>query len=160
MNVAGIDVSSHAIDVVWVPEEGAEAPQWVRWPLTGAGAWERCRDIGRQFPGPAHTVWDETTAIGIEIAFGPSSGDVNRCVGAVLSRLPYDLLVEPWPPSKWRKAVGLSGNASKDDVFRYSCHAYLGDRLAIAAPKWPQDAHDAHLIALATRQALNQQEAA
>lgn len=157
MSVAGVDVSSRAVDVVWISEETFEAT-WRRFELDGSDAWERCREIGQVFPPPTSGLWDETLAIGVEVAFGPSSGAVNRCVGAVLVRLPRSLLVKPWAPSEWRKAVGLSGRAGKEDVFTFA-HERRSLVESYRVP-WPQDACDAYCIALATLRALERQEAA
>jgi len=72
------------------------------------------------------------------------------------------VLVQPWIPSAWRKAVGIAGNASKEDVQRhvlarrdYPLHAEDP-----SLPTWPQDACDAYCIALATRTAITIEEAA
>jgi hypothetical protein len=90
-----------------------------------------------------------------------------RLQGAVLAQIPARMLVKAWPPGSWRKAVGLPGNASKADVEHVSLWQLLNSppseqtsmyRLGIA--NWPQDAHDAHLIALATQHAITTEKAA
>jgi hypothetical protein len=68
-------------------------------------------------------------------------------------------------PSEWRKAVGLPGNAPKMDVAHISEWNLLNSPLTEAEfqaeiARWPQDAHDAHLIALATASLIDQREAA
>jgi hypothetical protein len=159
MLVAGIDVSSLAVDVVWLDVDDQKPPRWQRWKLEGPDAWERCRHLGTVFPGAAWSGWDDTLAIGIEVAFGPSSGDVNRCVGAVLSRLPIGLLVERWSTSQWRKAIGLFGSASKKQVFDYVLDTAFREGWRTDERNLVQDACDAYCIALATRQAIEQQAA-
>lgn len=160
MMVAGIDVSTFAIDVVWIDLDDLEAPHWCRYSMEGRDAWERCRDVGREFPGASSEVWDETTAIGMEVAFGPSSGDVNRCVGAVLSRLPQGILIERWSSSQWKKAVGLAGNAKKQQVMDHVLRIAFGVGWKTDQKILEQDACDAYCIALATRQAITTQQAA
>lgn len=142
MNVAGIDFSSHSIDVVLIDIDGHRPPLWHRYPLAGPDAFDRARRVPEEMPGPRSCYWDDTLAIGIEEPAGKfKPGGGYRVQGAVLACLPPRLLVVPWMPSQWRKAVGLPGNASKADVAAFAC--VFGD-------DWPQDACDAYCIAAAT----------
>lgn len=164
--IAGIDYSTHAIDVVLIDEDDGRPPAWLRHPLEGADAWERTRNIRNlpTLPGA-----DDVLAVGIEDPAGNHGTNyLYRVQGAILARIPRTMLVQPWRPSQWRKAVGLPGNASKNDVAVHSQWQLLNSppaegrsewRLHIGMD-WPQDAHDAHCIALATRQALIREEAA
>jgi hypothetical protein len=153
MNVCGIDVSTYHLDFVFLHDDGS--PEWQRISLTGDDAWERCRSV--RVP----SAWFEgTEAVGMEVAHGPSSGQINRVVGAVLSRLPRELLVEQWPVNVWKKAVGLKGSASKADVMEWVVRrgfdvGWKTDQLTLV-----QDACDAYCIALATKQALDKDMAA
>ena len=161
MNVAGIDFSSHAIDVVLVDVDGRKPPRWHRYPLTGADAFDRTRSVGNSMPGRSSAYWDNVLAVGIEHPAGKfGTGPLMRLQGAVLAQIPARMLVKAWPPGSWRKAVGLSGNASKHAVANESCVRMLDGGIAVELPDWPQDAHDAHLIALATQHAITTQEAA
>ena len=100
--------------------------------------------------------WDDILAVGIEHPAGKFGvGPLLRIQGAILARIPARMLVQPWPPSKWRKANGLAGNASKDMVAYFA----VNDGTAIEFRDWPQDACDAYCIALATRQAINKEAA-
>jgi hypothetical protein len=156
MNVAGIDLSTFHIDIVKIPVDGTSA-DWHRFTLNGADAFDRTRSVADYMPGRAHSFWDDTIAIGIEHPAGRHGvGAILRIQGAVLSCLPVDTLVQPLPPSRWRRLNGLTGNATKEQVRQHS-YTLLG---AAASLSWPQDAHDAHLIAIATRQLLEQQQAA
>ena len=158
MGVAGIDYSSHAVDIVTVPLDHG-APIWHRFPLTGMDAFDRARSVADSVPGRSSVLWDDITAVGIEHPAGRFGvGPLLRIQGAILSRIPARMLVEPFPPAKWRKAVGLPGNCSKEDVAFRSQERKNGDPRDI--PEWPQDAHDAHLIALATRAAITTEAAA
>lgn len=146
MNVCGIDVSTYHLDFVFLHDTGQT--EWQRITLVGNDAWDRCRSV--RVPSD----WfEDTEAAGMEVAFGPSSGQINRVVGAVLSRLPTGLLVEQWPVNVWKKAVGMSGSASKERVRLFVHDSIRSD------PYWPQDACDAYCIALATKQALERQAA-
>lgn len=192
MRVAGIDYSSHAVDIVTVPlDEGqpfwhtfpptivtaplsAGQPIWHRFPLTGRDAFDRARSVADSVPGRHSVLWDDITAVGIEHPAGKfGTGALLRIQGAILCRLPARMLVEPFPPAKWRKAVGLPGNASKQAVSdfvafqatpKWTQALWLGDRLEGASNStgflWTQDARDAYCIALATRAAITTEKAA
>ena len=156
MNVAGIDFSSHAIDVVLVDVDGRQPPRWHRYPLTGADAFDRTRSVANSMPERSSAYWDNVLAVGIEHPAGKfGTGPLMRLQGAVLAQIPARMLVKAWPPGAWRKAVGLPGNATKGVVAWASIDLKTG-----AESDWPQDAHDAHLIALATQHAITAQEAA
>lgn len=162
MNVAGIDYSTKAVDIVVIPEHGP--PAWHRFPLTGNDAFDRTRSVADAMPGRHSVFWDDVLAVGIEHPGGKfGTRELLRVQGAILSCVPARMLVEPWPPAKWRKAVGLAGNASKVDVRDWSLLHGLENHTVgnpTASKGWPQDAHDAHLIALATRQAITTTQAA
>ena len=151
MNVAGIDLSTHAVDVVLVPLDGNEPPEWRRYPLDGPSSFDRARTVRDAMPPRTGGLWDNVLAVGIEDPRGHSAGHAYRIQGAILSCLPASVLVQPWIPSAWRKAVGLKGNASKEDVVSWAL-GYGDD--------WPQDAYDAFAIAVATRDAITVGEAA
>lgn len=159
--VAGIDFSTHAIDVVLIDENDEQAPRWFRYEIrhNGDTAFDRTRAVA----GWIHKgIWDDVLAVGIEDPRGQNAGALYRVQGAILMRLPSDVLVQPWIPSQWRKAVGLPGNCSKDAVQDFaSLHAGAftsPQKLFDKSP--PQDMYDAYCIALATRQALTRKEAA
>lgn len=149
--IAGIDFSTHAVDVVLLDEDTDRA-EWHRFELAGADAFERARNVRAAMPGSSF--WDDVLAVGIEQPRG-NHGVVHmaRIQGAVLTCLPRSLLVQPLNPSSWRKQVGLPGNASKDDVAR---RAQAGLYLSGHDEVWPQDALDAWCIALATRSLIQQ----
>jgi len=158
VNVAGCDFSSHAIDVVLVDLDGRQPPRWHRYPLVGQDAFDRARSVADAMPGRSSVYWDNVLAVGIEHPAGRHGvGTLLRIQGAVLAQIPARMLVTPWTPSGWRKAVGLPGNATKNQVFGLSAKLELMESTRAV---WTQDAHDAHLIALATRQAITTQEAA
>ena len=143
MRVAGIDTSSFHIDAAFIDLDTMELDLWMRWDLHGQDAWERCRSIATAVPGPTAEIWDDVLAVGVEVAHGMSSGIINRCVGAVLTRLPLETLVEPWNAPSWKKAAGLPGNASKAQIASYAVER-IGYELGA------QDAYDAWGLAMAT----------
>lgn len=149
MFVAGIDLSTFAVDVVKVPLDQGP-PQWHRFPLTGSDAFERARSVRDAMPGSSSVFWDDVLAVGIEEPAGRNPGVIFRVQGAVLARIPTHLLVEKLMPSQWRRLVGLPGNASKADVRSHATLNGVG-RLNDGTFVWPQDACDAWCIALATR---------
>lgn len=156
MNVAGIDYSSHFVDVVLVDVDGRQPPRWHRYPLTGQDAFDRARSVADSMPGRSSVFWDNVLAVGVEHPAGKfGTGPLLRIQGAVLGQIPARMLVKAWPPGSWRKAVGLRGNCAKDEIWEFSMGC-----LEPAFFDWPQDAHDAHLIALATQHAITTEKAA
>jgi hypothetical protein len=153
--VAGIDYSTHAIDVVLIDEDTLK-PEWLRYALDGQDAFERARDVDGEvsFGVESSWIWENCLAVGIEDPRGHGAGHLYRIQGAILAALPHDILVQPWVPSEWRKAVGLKGNASKDDVYRY-----VSAVLSRGSLTWPQDACDAYCIARATLGAIERSAA-
>jgi hypothetical protein len=149
---AGIDYSTRAVDIVLL-EEDSDRAKWHRFELDflpGTDAFDRARLVATVMP--RGVFWDEVVAVGIEDPRGYNAGALYRVQGAVLACLPAGLLVQPWVPSAWRRAVGLPGNASKEAVamhaWRRVCAAYGGIRNVGTGT---QDACDAYCIALATR---------
>jgi hypothetical protein len=154
--VAGIDVSSHAIDIVYLDENGETPPRWQHHPLTGPDAWERARGVRDTLPWRGGGHWSNVLAAGIERPFGPSSGVLNIVVGGVLASLPTRLLVAPWTPGQWKKQVGLKGNANKLEVAAFASV----ESGAFTLYDHGQDCLDAYCIALATLQTIERTAAA
>ncbi len=151
MKVAGIDFSTNAVDIVFVDLDDKWLLEWYRFTLVGQDAFDRTRMVGESMHGRSSVWWEDIYAVGIEHPAGKfGTGAMLRVQGAVLSMIPGELMVKPWPPGAWRKAVGLSGSASKQDVAAWS---YSNG----ANAQWPQDAHDAYAIAFATRLALRKE---
>lgn len=159
--IAGIDFSSFAVDVILL-DETSDAYTWHRFDLREhshpkADAFDRSRAVREAMP--ARGWWDDegVIAVGIEQPRGRFGvTPLFRVQGAVLACLPADLLVQPWNPASWRIAVGLAGNATKQDVM------LRGLELLPAMPGrvWPQDAYDALCMAHATRAAIHREAAA
>jgi hypothetical protein len=150
--VAGIDYSTHHVDVVFIDVDGADGPRWERRTLHGQDAFDRTRSVRTHMPARGSWTDAGVLAVGIEHPAGHHGvGALLRVQGAVLACLPPDMLVKPWPPSAWRKAVGLAGNATKRQVLEWAeqtTAAYLPE----------QDAVDAYAIAVATAAALHHDE--
>jgi hypothetical protein len=160
MHIAGIDVSTRAVDIIKLPLDGDNA-QWDHYDLVGPTALERvCWTF---YDIPKGTYWDNVALVAIERPYGPGRDilfHLHLVVGAVIAALPARLR-PPWimHPTEWRKACGLSGNASKADVLRFAADQVY-DLAAIPVrhwktERWPQDAYDAYCIAYAAR-ALNE----
>lgn len=162
MTVAGIDVSTRAIDLVLLDLDTDRA-EWARYELTGGDLVERVRSIkdwrvpwtlGATLGRDNAHVWDDVVAIGIERPAGKHGvAQVSMAFGAALICLPKETLVQPWQPAEWRKACGMKGNATKQDVAGWAWDA-RSDAAAISVADWPQDACDAYCIAYATRSVL------
>jgi hypothetical protein len=142
-SVLGIDVSSHAIDLVKL-DETTNAATWRRIQLEGATAFDRLRSLRM----PWRTFYDDVYLIAIETPktrFMPSAAAIFPVYGAVIAFIPSDLEVWPIHPTEWRKGIGLPGNASK---------AECGDRVhQLHRPShvWAQDALDAYAVAYTAR---------
>ncbi len=165
MRVAGCDYSSRFVDLVTVPYDGPGAPEWHRFSLMGADAFDRARSVAQAVPGPTSVLYDDLIAVGIEDPRGQNAGAMYRVQGAVLSRIPARMLVRPFIPSEWRKAVGLKGNASKEGVALWAIDSWCDDAAGIskAVPYCDgetQDTWDAYCIALATLRLLDREKAA
>lgn len=163
--VVGCDFDTRAIHLVYLDENGEEPPRYEYWALRGADAFTRTRDVRTVMHLCVGTL-DDVIAFGIEHPAGTHGSQVlMRVQGAILACLRSNLLVKDWPPGKWRKAVGLPGNASKAAVKAWVDSWVLvmetpgtgGLRLVKG---FPQDACDAYCIALATLQALEREAAA
>lgn len=160
MNVAGIDVSTRAIDIVKLPFDGARA-KWHRVPLSGSSSGiERGATAAEHIP--IGSWWDDVALVAIERPYGPG-GDtlfgLHLVVGAIAAKLPYRLQ-PPWflHPSEWRKACGISGRATKTEV-RDFVYAQFSPLAPLELHAYTQDACDAYCIAYAAR-TINEKGAA
>jgi hypothetical protein len=164
MRVGGYDISTHKIDCVLVDLDDLEPPVWISFPFKGADAWERTRTVAQVVNGRAF--WEEwgLYAAGIEVPFGFSSAKVSMIIGVLLTRLPPDILIERWPNNSWRKAVGLKGGGMPKKEMKTTSVAKSVELLAGSGithtEAWTVDAHEAHLIAVATRTALSSERRA
>lgn len=158
--IAGIDLSSFAVDIVFLQDDD-NYPCWVRAALPlGGDAFDRSRGVVHALwgafgskEGVRPPLFGDCAAIGIEEPRGFNPGPAYRVQGAVLQFIPREVLVHPLIPSQWRKAVGLKGNAKKPEIM-----VFVKDRLGKVAEGWPQDACDAWCLAEATRLALRSGE--
>lgn len=145
---AGIDFDTKAVHVVLLPDDGPA--RYLPFVMDGQGAFERTRAIRDVMPARGWWADEGVIACGIEEPMGRGSvvQKLNVVQGAILSCLPRYLLVNPMRPSVWRVAVGLPGNASKEDVagFTNNYKPWPPDR-----QDWPQDACDAYCMALAVQ---------
>ena len=158
--IAGIDLSTHAIDVVTVPLEGVGAPVWHRFPLEGPTSFDRARRVRDAMPARTSAFWDEVTEIGIEEPAGFTASHAMRIQGGVLACLPPALKVTKWMPSQWRKAAGLSGRASKAEVAEHAIVIAHANGAPWTLRDNGQDCLDAYCVALATRAAITIEAAA
>jgi hypothetical protein len=165
VTIGGFDISTKQIDCVLVDMDDLVPPAWHRFSLVGRDAWERVRSVPDIVDGRGAWADRGLYAAGVEMPFGPSSGSVALAVGALLTRLPQAILIERWPVNSWRKRLGLKGGGPTAEMKQQSLDAST----AILAeewsgygewPQWPVDAHEAHLIALATMRSIETGEEA
>lgn len=148
-HVLGIDVSSHAIDLIRL-DETSTAAEWTRLDLGDekVPAFERCRQV--QCVMPQASFYEDVYLIAIERPKTHSfisAAAQFPVFGAVLACLPY--AIETWDvsPGDWRKGIGLKGNAKKDE-----CARAVNDLGAPSDTSWPQDAFDAFAVAYYARE--------
>lgn len=145
--VLGIDVSSHAIDLVRIDENTGEAV-WDRCKLHGRTGFDRLRNVGRAMPRWASGWYDAVLLAAIETpktGFLKSAGTLFPVYGAVVACLPPTSTLEVWDvhPLHWRHGIDLPGNASKAQVAARVRELYPpADEW-----QWPQDACDAYAVA-------------
>jgi len=155
MNIAGIDYSTQAIDIVLVDVDDGAA-RWCHYDLPQVGdAFERTREVAQVLPARRSVFWDTTLAIGIEepMARGPRSVQLipklKAIQGAILSCIPRDKAVAPLDARDWRVKCGLKANASKDDVRHWAVAHIRAVPVQQPIRLWAQDAFDAYCIARA-----------
>lgn len=144
MKVAGVDLSTFAIDVVTIDlDDQLERFHW-RLDIQGDDAFDRTRNVRDVLP--PRSWWNDigVTAVAIEEPAGRNPGFLFRVQGAILACLPRTLLVEKFMPSEWRKGVGLPGNCTKDAV-----RAWVVTQ--VPTHGWTPDQHDAYCLARAVR---------
>lgn len=154
MSIAGIDFSTFAVDVVLLDEDSDQA-EWHRFILPPAGdAFDRARTVRSAMP--SRSWWEDKSviAVGIEDPRGFNAGVIYRIQGGILQCLLPDVLVQPWIPSAWRKAVGLKGNATKEAVQLRAIDLWRNVGEVAYCDGESQDTFDAFCIAHATRSVL------
>lgn len=154
--VAGIDLSSKGCDIVLL-DEGSDKAEWLHINFAGGDLLERIREI--RDSAPTRCWWSDDSnaiAVGIERPAGKHGvPQVSMALGALLQTFPPGLLVTWFMPAEWRKACGMKGNVSKEQVYTWAVRQWWN------APMAPTtDATDAFCIAWATRSVLEVSEAA
>jgi Holliday junction resolvasome RuvABC endonuclease subunit len=158
VTVAGIDFSTNAVDVVLLALDDNTAV-WHHVDLTtGPGdALERCRRIRDLMPTRGR--WEDAgiIAVGIEQPLHQKGrttvASLFRVQGAIIACLPTRVLVDPLPPTVWKTAIGLPGNALKAAVRAWALAHWTDPPDPVT-----QDACDAYAIATATRARIERQE--
>lgn len=159
MIVLGADVSTKAIDLVAL-ELDTDQARWMHVPLGDGDLLERVRRVRRSVLDVVGPDLDDTLAVGVERPAGRHGvWQVSMAVGALLQCFPPELLVTWWVPAEWRKAVGLPGNATKQELGEWSWRHW--GISGGSGPELPsQDAMDAYCVAYATRGVLRTEAAA
>jgi Holliday junction resolvasome RuvABC endonuclease subunit len=156
--IAGIDFSTHAVDVILLDEDTGR-PRWHRRRLdTGPGdafnAALRVRDAM-----PVRGAWRDSgvTLIAIERPWSRqlrSIAVLMRIQGAILATLPPQLPILELHPQTWKRETVGKSNASKAAVAAWARAELILRCGSTTVDGWPQDAFDAYAIARAA-QALN-----
>lgn len=146
--VVGVDLSTVAVDLVRLDETGNDA-HWEHLHLEGKTAFDRLRQVRRVMPGPSW--YDDVYLVAVEapMSRGQSGtlAKLSRVLGAVVACVPAPLVVWEVAPAAWRRELGLSGHASKEQVAEA-----VDDLRGLARTLWPQDALDAYAVAYYARE--------
>lgn len=167
MTVLGIDVSTLAVDLVYLDDD-TDAATWQRIQLP------KRKPAPRGEKKPAHETAEESTAairiiratfprrhaletagvwlVAIEDPIGEfahSAKWLGEITGAVKALIPPELETVSLTPQAWRKANGIPPTGEKARVV--TPHARRLLELVQATDGWPPDAFDAWLIARAAR---------
>jgi Holliday junction resolvasome RuvABC endonuclease subunit len=115
--VLGIDLSSHAIDLVLLDETTNHAT-WHFVDLGAGTALDRLRRIPAVMP--KQSWYDDIYLAAIEAPYGRGHtgtlAKLSRVFGAIAATLPQALEVWEVTPGQWRKTLGLPGNAPKSEI--------------------------------------------
>jgi Holliday junction resolvasome RuvABC endonuclease subunit len=152
--VLGIDLSSFNVDLVTLDED-SDAAGWTRVALgtDKDSALDRLRRVAEAMP-PA-SFYEDIYLAAVESPYGTrlergTQAKLNRVFGAVCACLPARVHLWEVMPGDWRKALGLKGNASKEEC----AEAVRALWLAVpgSAGDVPQDALDAYAVAYYARE--------
>lgn len=153
---AGVDVSSFAIDIVLLNEDGTDATH-IRRRLdhpTKASALTRVRRIRDQLP--PRTDWNDQgilrAAIEKPYAAGQMRGNdmLMMAIGSVLQMIPQAVPVDLLRADDWRKACGLPTRGERLDLKRAALN-FTGDHWADHPTPLDDNTADAYCIAWACR---------
>lgn len=147
--IAGIDYSSHAVDIALLEDDSIQA-KWVRIDLEGGTPFERARSLRNSFPSPSWWEHYGVYLVGIEDPHSRANHTAKALglvAGAIATRLPPRLTVVQTVPVEWKRLTVGKPSATKDEVARWA-RTYLDHG---GVQKWPQDAYDAYAIARAVR---------
>jgi Holliday junction resolvasome RuvABC endonuclease subunit len=146
--VLGIDLSTRAIDLVRL-DETTNQGTWDHLHLAGATALERLRQVPVLMP--RHSWYDDVYLVAVEAPLSRGQqgtiAKLSRVFGAIVACLPAGVEVWDVAPVQWRKELGLSGHATKEQAAE-AVDALRGP----GALAWSQDALDAYAVAYYARE--------
>lgn len=146
--IAGIDLSTKAIDIVLLDEDTDRAHHH-RVELAGGGAFLAALDVRDRMP--SRSWWEDAAVVSIwlELPFArhlKSVAPLMRIQGAVLASLPRSLVAGELTPQTWKRLTVGQSNAAKPDVANWVFGRWLNCPAAVG-----QDACDAYAVAWAGR---------
>lgn len=119
--IAGVDVASTRLDIVLLNEDTTAARHHSI--PCGRNAIETAWRMREYLPGSRFWTYHNVRLVAMERPIGWRVKTVQAqmlVIGAVLSRLPSDVDVVLPFPHLWKPAVGLKGNATKEDVRQWA----------------------------------------
>lgn len=147
--VAGIDLSSRAIDIVKLDEDTDQA-EWFRFELEGASAWERTRQVRERLPGSSW--WDDVYLAAIETPFPDQQGVLRRVQGAVMACIPNRVVAWEANQAAWKRGLELKAKPTAEDVERLMPGIEFEGMRSVLWAVGMQDTWDAACIALWARE--------
>jgi hypothetical protein len=118
VKVAGLDISSYAVDLVLLDEE-TDAATWQRFSLAGATPFERTRTLRDVFP--TRYFWEEHGVYLFAVEdphsrFPHAAKAMGLVTGGVAALLPREAVVVQTAPKEWKRIFTGNANATKDAV--------------------------------------------
>ncbi len=156
--ICGIDASTLAVDLVLLDEDTRQAT-WTHCALRPAvednvrDDLRPSRSVKDALPGRSWFEDQGVVQIAIEDPYSASlsvAKKLARVIGAVSACLPQGIPVLLVTPVEMRQWLGIRGRMNKEQLRDYSVdQAFRYGYGGSAYVDWSQDAHDAHIVALA-----------
>ena len=139
MKFAGLDVAANRLDLVTINPDTQHA-RWHSLPGDGRG-WDTARAMRQILPAASY--WDDVPLLAIERPMGNRANVVwaqALVIGAVLARVPAEVVVQEYRAQDWRRLCGLDRLCTKLEVQHWALTHYP------ESVEWTEHACDALAI--------------
>lgn len=157
--IAGVDSSSHAVDIVLLDDDTDEAHAWHHIVLPGKNAFERARACKQRLPARS---WWEENGVWLLAYEDPFTRDAHVAKamaliqGAFAAQLPPDLTAVATPPNEWQRLFTGWDKQPIHSVDRKHLIRETAIRRGFNGDGRTQDLYDAYGIACVVRDLNNQ----